>query len=63
MKKKTGFNLFSQFKGVEKALQNPKTPTRLIPSLRRREEELRTAMGRQQMRPRAGLFNFLRKKG
>jgi hypothetical protein len=63
MKKKPGFSLFSQFKGVEKALQNPKTPTQLLPSLRRREQELRIAMGRQQMRPRAGLFNFLRKKG
>src|SRR5205809_4406096 len=33
-------NLESQFKGVEKALQNPKTPRQLVPSLQRRAKEL-----------------------
>ena len=63
MKNKPRFSPFSQLKGIEKALENPKTATQLLPSLRRREQELRIAMGRPQTSPRAGPFNFLRKKG
>jgi len=61
--KKPKLSLESQFRGVEKALQNPKTPPQLIPSLRRRAKELSIAMGQQQTKPRSGLFAFLRKKG
>jgi len=61
--KKPGFSLESQFKGVEKALQNPKTPRHLIPSLRRRAQELSIEMGRQQTKRRFGIFAFFRKRG
>jgi hypothetical protein len=61
--KKPKLSLESQLKGVEKALQNPKTPRQLIPSLHWRAKELSIAMGREQTRPRSGLFTFLRKKG
>ncbi len=59
----SGFSLESQFKGVEKALQNPKTPPQLIPSLRRRARELSIEMGRKQTKRRPGLFAVLRRKG
>jgi hypothetical protein len=61
--KKPKLSLESQFRGVEKALQNPKTPRQLIPSLQRRATELSIALGRKQAKPRSGLFAFLRKKG
>jgi hypothetical protein len=61
--KKPGLSLESQFRGIEKALQNPKTPSQLIPSLRRRAKELSIAMGRQQTKSRSGFLAFLRKKG
>lgn len=61
--KNPGFSLESQFKGVEKALENPKTPPQLIPSLRRRAKELSIELGRQQTKHRPGLFAFLQKKG
>lgn len=61
--KKPGLSLESQFKGVEKALHNPKTPRQLIPSLQRRAKELSIAMGRELAKPRRSLFGFLRKKG
>lgn len=61
--KNPGFSLESQFKGVEKALQNPKTPPQLIPSLRRRAKELSIELARKQPKGRPGLFAFLRKRG
>lgn len=61
--KKPKLSLETQFRGVEKALQNPRTPRQLIPSLQRRAKELSIAMGRQQTKARSGLFAFLRKKG
>jgi hypothetical protein len=60
---KPKLSLESQFRGVEKALQNPETPRQLIPSLQRRAKELSIAMGRKQTKPRSGFFAFLRKKG
>jgi hypothetical protein len=61
--KKPKLSLESQFKGVEKALQNPNTPRQLIPSLHRRAKELSIAMGRERMKSRSSLFAFFRKKG
>jgi len=61
--KNLGFSLESQFKGVEKALENPKTPPQLIPSLRRRAQELSIELARKETRRRPGLFTFLRRKG
>jgi hypothetical protein len=61
--KNSGFSLESQFKGVEKALKNPKTPPQLIPSLRRRVKELSIELAQKQTKHRPGLFAFLRRKG
>jgi|GEM_PF-7027982 len=61
--KNSGFSLESQFKGVEKTLQNPKTPPQLMPSLRRRARELGIELARKQTKRRPGLFAFLRRKG
>jgi hypothetical protein len=57
------FSLASQLKGVEKALQNPRTPQQLLPSLRRRAKELGVELGQSQAQRRSGLFAILRKKG
>jgi hypothetical protein len=61
--KNPGFSLESQFKGIEKALANPKTPPQLIPSLRRRAKDLGIELGRKQTKRRPGLFAFLLRKG
>ncbi len=61
--KNPGFSLESQFKGVEKALESPKTPPQLIPSLRCRAKELGIELARKQTKPRPGLVAFLRRKG
>jgi hypothetical protein len=61
--KNFGFSLESQFRGIEKALQNPKTPRHLIPSPRRRAEELSIELARTQTKRRSGFFAFLWRKG
>jgi hypothetical protein len=61
--KNPGFSLESRFRGVEKALANPKTPPRLLPSLRRRAKELSIELARKQTKRGPGLFAFLRRKG
>jgi hypothetical protein len=61
--KNPGFSLDSQLKGVEKALQNPKTPSQLIPSLRRRAKELSIQLAPTRTKRRLGLMAFFRRKG
>ena len=61
--KNPGFSLASQLKGVEKALQNPRTPPQLLPSLRRRARELSVEVDRKQAKGRSGFLALLRRKG
>jgi len=61
--KNPGFSLESKFKGVKKALENPRTPPQLIPSLRRRAKELSIELARKQTKPPSGISTFPRKKG